>query len=419
MTPSRQTSTSNPDLPPVLGGVLPKTSAMGLPINRSNTIVTSISSQETLTPLDEEQEEKLRRIMADDASYHEAHERSKRRMTDAVSLYGAVARSAKRMRLSDSRTVDAQRGSGQATLPSLQWWEHVLEPPPPEGYPQPPPVDIIYPHQRRNVTLEKATGQVNRLLLPPGPATGPGQATTITTGRRGRPRTNAAAAAAAAQAARDVTPIFITPTLVPPGPGSKPALLEAASATSCRLPEHLVPIRLELEADPLRLVDTFTWNAHEPLSSTEPFAQMLCDDLGLPSSIFVPAIRETMDQQLAQHASLAASSLVSLSPNPEVTLSHSHPPSKTEPFDALKKDLVWWAKVRDQLALLDPRSDDDTSTVGARLVPLEEEEAIAEPDVKETSVSTKWANADLRIPIKVRCPSIISSSIEEQMLTLY
>lgn len=410
VTPVRHPSTSNTALPPVLGGLLPRTNALGFPINRSNTNVTPLSSKETLTPLDNEQEDNLRRIMADDASYLEAHDRSKRRMTDVVGLYGAVARSAKRMRLSESRTVEAQRAAGQATLPSLQWWEINLDSAPPEGLSPPPhSVNIIYPQQRRNVTLEKATGQVNRLLLPPGLTTrlpGPDQNFATTTGRRGRPRTNAAAAAAAAQAARDATPIP-TSSMTPPGPGSKPALLDAASAPSSRLAEDLVPIRLELEADPLRLVDTFTWNVHEPLSSTEPFAQMLCDDLGLPSSIFVSAIREAMDRQLAQHALLSSSSLVSLSPRPDLTLSHPHPPFKTEPSDALRKDLAWWAKVRDQLALLDPRPDEDTSTVGARLVPLdEEEEASAELNDEEPGVSTKWANADLRISIKVRCSSM-------------
>lgn len=46
--------------------------------------------------------------------------------------------------------------------------------------------------------------------------------------------------------------------------------------------EELVPIRLDLELDKLRLRDTFTWNLHEKLVSPELFIQHLIEDLNIP-----------------------------------------------------------------------------------------------------------------------------------------
>jgi SWI/SNF-related matrix-associated actin-dependent regulator of chromatin subfamily B protein 1 len=46
--------------------------------------------------------------------------------------------------------------------------------------------------------------------------------------------------------------------------------------------EELVPIRLDLELDKLRLRDTFTWNLHEKLVTPELFIQHLIEDLNIP-----------------------------------------------------------------------------------------------------------------------------------------
>lgn len=46
--------------------------------------------------------------------------------------------------------------------------------------------------------------------------------------------------------------------------------------------EELVPIRIDLEMDKLRLRDTFTWNLHEKLVSPDMFADYLVEDLRLP-----------------------------------------------------------------------------------------------------------------------------------------
>ena len=52
--------------------------------------------------------------------------------------------------------------------------------------------------------------------------------------------------------------------------------------------EELVPIRLDLELDKLRLRDTFTWNLHEKLISPDQFTDYLLEDLKVPQD----ALRE-------------------------------------------------------------------------------------------------------------------------------
>lgn len=46
--------------------------------------------------------------------------------------------------------------------------------------------------------------------------------------------------------------------------------------------EELVPIRLDLELDKLRIRDTFTWNLHEKLISPDQFTDYLIEDLKVP-----------------------------------------------------------------------------------------------------------------------------------------
>ncbi|KAF5281672.1 hypothetical protein FQR65_LT14602 [Abscondita terminalis] len=80
--------------------------------------------------------------------------------------------------------------------------------------------------------------------------------------------------------------------------------------------ELLVPIRLDMEIEGQKLRDTFTWNKNgkaPPLISTtshyvhliaesmitpEQFAEVLCDDLDLNPLTFVPAIAQSIRQQL-------------------------------------------------------------------------------------------------------------------------
>ncbi len=47
--------------------------------------------------------------------------------------------------------------------------------------------------------------------------------------------------------------------------------------------EELVPVRLDIELDKLRLRDTFTWNLHEKLVSQDKFIEFLIEDLKIPN----------------------------------------------------------------------------------------------------------------------------------------
>ncbi len=89
-------------------------------------------------------------------------------------------------------------------------------------------------------------------------------------------------------------------------------------------PEVLVPIRLDMEVEGQKLRDTFTWNKNgeghfyirgyyvslhsassqyelffaETLITPEQFAEILCDDLDLNPTTFVPAIAQAIRQQV-------------------------------------------------------------------------------------------------------------------------
>ncbi|KAH9376970.1 hypothetical protein HPB48_007990 [Haemaphysalis longicornis] len=73
-----------------------------------------------------------------------------------------------------------------------------------------------------------------------------------------------------------------------------PATLHENSAQ----PEVLVPIRLDMEIEGHKLRDTFTWNKNESQITPEQFAEILCDDLDLPPLSFVPAISQSIRQQI-------------------------------------------------------------------------------------------------------------------------
>ncbi|KAF9996850.1 Chromatin structure remodeling complex protein sfh1 [Modicella reniformis] len=67
----------------------------------------------------------------------------------------------------------------------------------------------------------------------------------------------------------------------------------------------LVPIRLDIDTDDYRLRDAFTWNVNEQLLSPEKFAEILCDDLDLSTSKFVPEIAQSIRNQIAEFEPVA------------------------------------------------------------------------------------------------------------------
>ncbi|CDW56416.1 SWI:SNF matrix associated [Trichuris trichiura] len=93
-----------------------------------------------------------------------------------------------------------------------------------------------------------------------------------------------------------------------------------ATSRNAEQVEILVPIRLDMEIDGLKLRDNFTWNKNgrrffcsshasqadwrlfKELNMTpEIFAEILCDDLDLPPNTFVPAVAASIRQQLAAY----------------------------------------------------------------------------------------------------------------------
>ena len=55
--------------------------------------------------------------------------------------------------------------------------------------------------------------------------------------------------------------------------------------------EDLVPIRLDIDWEKLKMQDTFTWNVHDRVVSPDLFAEKLVEDLGLPLESCAPLVR--------------------------------------------------------------------------------------------------------------------------------
>lgn len=56
--------------------------------------------------------------------------------------------------------------------------------------------------------------------------------------------------------------------------------------------DELVPVRLDIEWDKIRLRDTFTWNLHDRVVTPELFAKQLVDDFRLDSEVTVPLVQQ-------------------------------------------------------------------------------------------------------------------------------
>ncbi|RFU23717.1 hypothetical protein B7463_g12622, partial [Scytalidium lignicola] len=60
--------------------------------------------------------------------------------------------------------------------------------------------------------------------------------------------------------------------------------------------EELVPVRLDVEWDKIRLRDTFTWNLHDRVVPPELFAAQLVEDLGLSQPVAEPVFEQVKHQ---------------------------------------------------------------------------------------------------------------------------
>ncbi|KAK2808609.1 hypothetical protein FQN49_008699, partial [Arthroderma sp. PD_2] len=68
--------------------------------------------------------------------------------------------------------------------------------------------------------------------------------------------------------------------------------------------ENLVPIRLDIDWDKVKVRDTFTWNLHDRVTPVEIFAEKLVEDLGLPlesCGALVRQITQSIHEQLADY----------------------------------------------------------------------------------------------------------------------
>ncbi|KAI9727344.1 MAG: SWI/SNF chromatin-remodeling complex subunit [Chrysothrix sp. TS-e1954] len=68
--------------------------------------------------------------------------------------------------------------------------------------------------------------------------------------------------------------------------------------------EELVPVRLDLELEKLRLRDTFTWNIHDRVTPVESFAETLVEDFRLPPEsyrYFTEQVQMALQEQISDY----------------------------------------------------------------------------------------------------------------------
>ncbi|CDZ96497.1 SWI-SNF chromatin remodeling complex, Snf5 subunit [Phaffia rhodozyma] len=101
--------------------------------------------------------------------------------------------------------------------------------------------------------------------------------------------------------------------------------------------EHLVPIRIEIDHEPIKFRDTFTWNASDRVVTPEIFAQTLVDDFHLPQ-LFHSKIVSSINEQLAEYRSVfsLSANVVGSSANPTVKGGNAHNGTLDEESSA------WW-----------------------------------------------------------------------------
>uniref|UniRef100_A0A7E4UM81 SWI/SNF-related matrix-associated actin-dependent regulator of chromatin subfamily B member 1 n=1 Tax=Panagrellus redivivus TaxID=6233 RepID=A0A7E4UM81_PANRE len=79
---------------------------------------------------------------------------------------------------------------------------------------------------------------------------------------------------------------------------------------NAKIPEELVPIRLDLDIDGLRVRDTFCYNKNESLMTPEQFAEILVEDLEITAHGAVAQIAASIKHQLAAHDEAAMQPLL-------------------------------------------------------------------------------------------------------------
>lgn len=78
----------------------------------------------------------------------------------------------------------------------------------------------------------------------------------------------------------------------------------AEMATQAEQSEHLVPIRLDIDWDKVKIRDTFTWNLHDRVTPPDVFAEKLVEDFGLTLESSGPLVRlisQSIQDQLTDY----------------------------------------------------------------------------------------------------------------------
>ncbi|KAL7312825.1 Chromatin structure remodeling complex protein sfh1 [Mucor circinelloides] len=75
--------------------------------------------------------------------------------------------------------------------------------------------------------------------------------------------------------------------------------------------ENLVPIRLDIDIDSIKLRDRFLWNLNEQCLTPDKFAIMLCQDLDLPILKFLQPIADSIRAQIIDFESYSQAELPS------------------------------------------------------------------------------------------------------------
>lgn len=66
-------------------------------------------------------------------------------------------------------------------------------------------------------------------------------------------------------------------------------------------PEHIVPVRLEIDYESIKFRDTLLWNCADTVVDPTMFAQSLCEDFGFPSGVFVPKIVTAIQERVREY----------------------------------------------------------------------------------------------------------------------
>ncbi|KAL9598960.1 MAG: hypothetical protein Q9219_004143 [cf. Caloplaca sp. 3 TL-2023] len=99
----------------------------------------------------------------------------------------------------------------------------------------------------------------------------------------------------------------VYPTQRPPAGKRRtkhPVRSKEVIATQAEQLEELVPIRLDIEWDKIRLRDTFTWNLHDRITDARAFAEGLVEDFKLPTEQCEPIVNQvhsSLQEQIQDH----------------------------------------------------------------------------------------------------------------------